>query len=177
MAEKAPAPITIELADEAATAALAARLAAVAEPGDVLALSGPLGSGKTVFARAFINARSAVPEEVPSPTYTLHQSYEFPASGGAVPVHHFDLFRIEDAREIRELGMDDAFADGISLIEWPDLVNGLLPADRLEVALDQGADPDSRRATLVGFGSWGKRLEAIQDRGKAPKDSPGNNHD
>lgn len=167
MAEKAQAPITIELADEAATAALAARLAAAAEPGDVLALSGPLGSGKTVFARAFINARSAGPEEVPSPTYTLHQTYEFPASAGAVPVHHFDLFRIEDAGEIRELGMEDAFADGISLIEWPDLVNGLLPDDRLEVALDQGADPDSRQATLVGFGTWDKRLEAIRDLGTA----------
>ena len=173
MAEKSQAPITIELADEAATAALAARLAAVAEPGDVLALSGPLGSGKTVFARAFINARSAVPQEVPSPTYTLHQTYEFPASGGAVPVHHFDLFRIGDAGEIRELGMEDAFAGGISLIEWPDLVNGLLPADRLEVALDQGANPDSRQATLVGFGTWGKRLEAIRAQGPDQVTAPG----
>ena len=171
MAEKAQAPIMIELADEAATAALAARLAAAAEPGDVLALSGPLGSGKTVFARAFINARNAGPEEVPSPTYTLHQTYEFPASGGAVPVHHFDLFRIENAGEIRELGMEDAFADGISLIEWPDRVNGLLPDDRLEVTLDQGPDPDSRRVTLVGFGTWSKRLEAIRDQGTAPGDS------
>ena len=63
--------------------------------------------------------------------------------------------------------MEDAFADGISLIEWPDRVNGLLPADRLEVALDQGANPDSRRATLVGFGTWGKRLEKIRDQGTA----------
>ena len=181
MAEKAPAPITIELADEAATAALAARLAAAAEPGDVLALSGPFGSGKTVFARAFINARNAGPEEVPSPTYTLHQTYEFPASGGAVTVHHFDLFRIENAGETRELGMEDAFADGISLIEWPDRVNGLLPADRLEVALDQGANPDSRRATLVGFGTWGKRLEAIRDQGRdqgtAPRGQQRDSHD
>ncbi len=177
MAEKTQAPIIIELADEAATAALAARLAASAEPGDVLALSGPLGSGKTVFARAFINARSAGPEEVPSPTYTLHQTYEFPASAGAVPVHHFDLFRIENAGEIRELGMEDAFADGISLIEWHDRVNGLLPDDRLEVTLDQGPDPDSRRATLVGFGTWSKRLEAIRDPGRDLGTAPGDSHD
>ena len=170
MDDTSPTPIRVELADEAATAALAARVAARARPGDVFALSGPLGSGKTVFARAFINARNAGPEEVPSPTYTLHQTYEFPASGGAVTVHHFDLFRIENAGETRELSMEDAFADGISLIEWPDRVNGLLPADRLEVALDQGANPDSRRATLVGFGTWGKRLEAIRDQGTAPGD-------
>ena len=153
----------IELADEAATAALASRLAAAAERGDVVALSGPLGSGKTVFARAFINARSTGPEEVPSPTYTLHQTYEFAEQAGAVPVHHFDLFRIENAGEIRELGMEDAFSDGISLIEWPDRVNGLLPADRLEVALDQGPTPDSRLATLIGLGNWGNRLETIRD--------------
>ena len=76
-------PIRVELADEAATAALAARVSARARPGDVFALSGPLGSGKTVFARAFINARTRTPQEVPSPTFTLVQGYEFPNAGGA----------------------------------------------------------------------------------------------
>jgi tRNA threonylcarbamoyladenosine biosynthesis protein TsaE len=77
MAEKEQAPIMVELADEAATQALAQKLAEIALPGDVLALSGVLGSGKTVFARAFINARAEGPREVPSPTFTLVQEYEF----------------------------------------------------------------------------------------------------
>ncbi|HIN21333.1 MAG TPA: tRNA (adenosine(37)-N6)-threonylcarbamoyltransferase complex ATPase subunit type 1 TsaE, partial [Rhodospirillales bacterium] len=97
-------PIRVELADEAATAALAARVSARARPGDVFALSGPLGSGKTVFARAFINARTRTPQEVPSPTFTLVQGYEFPNAEGAIPVYHFDLFRIENADETAELG-------------------------------------------------------------------------
>jgi len=168
MAEEARAPIMVELADEGATAALAAKLAAVARPGDVFALKGALGSGKTVFARAFINARAQAVEEVPSPTFTLVQAYAFNGADGAVPVYHFDLFRIKDAAETRELGMEDAFADGISLIEWPEKMNGRLPADRLEIALDQGPMPDSRRAWLVGHGSWRQRLGAIagiDDRG------------
>jgi len=154
----------VELADEGATAALAARLAAAARPGDVFALKGALGSGKTVFARAFINARAARPEDVPSPTFTLVQAYQFDDGGQAAPVYHFDLFRIRDAAETRELGMEDAFADGISLIEWPEKLNGQLPGDRLEITLDQGPTPDSRRARLVGFGSWRRRLAGVAGR-------------
>ncbi len=161
MADQALTPIRVELADEAATAALAARVSARAQRGDVFALSGPLGSGKTVFARAFINARTRTPEEVPSPTFTLVQGYEFPNGEGAIPVYHFDLFRIEDALETAELGMDDAFAEGISLIEWPDRLGVRLPADRLEVFLDQGPSPDSRLASLAGHGSWKARLETL----------------
>lgn len=161
MAEEARVPIMVELADESATAALAAKLAAAARPGDVFALKGALGSGKTVFVRAFINARAAVPEDVPSPTFTLVQAYAFDDDGGTVPVYHFDLFRIKDTDETRELGMEDAFADGISLIEWAEKLNGSLPDDRLEITLDQGPAPDSRRARLVGFGSWRRRLAAV----------------
>jgi tRNA threonylcarbamoyladenosine biosynthesis protein TsaE len=166
MAKEARAPIMVELADERATAALAAKLAAAARRGDVFALRGALGSGKTTFARAFINARAARPEDVPSPTFTLVQAYEFENGGGTVPVYHFDLFRIVDAAEARELGMEDAFADGISLIEWPEKLNGRLPDDHLEIILDQGQVPDSRRARLVGYGSWHQRVADIA----------GNNH-
>ncbi len=151
----------VELADESATAALAARLAAAARPGDVFALKGALGSGKTVFARAFINARAARPEEVPSPTFTLVQAYAFADGAEAVPVYHFDLFRLKRADETRELGFDDAFAEGISLIEWPEKLNGRLPDDRLEITFDQGPTPESRRARLVGSGSWRRRLAAV----------------
>ena len=157
----------VELADEAATAALAGRLAAVAGPGDVLALSGALGSGKTAFARAFINARAEGPQEVPSPTFTLVQTYVFVGADGEVPVYHFDLYRIENATEAQELGMDDAFAEGISLIEWPERLNGGLPDNVLEVVLEQGPTADSRRATLVAHGSWDTRLHAVAEGGPA----------
>lgn len=152
----------ISLTDEAATIELAGRVADAAEPGDVLALSGDLGSGKTVFARAFINARSAEPEEVPSPTFTLVQEYQFPPD---IAVYHFDLFRIEHAEETIELGMDEAFQDGISLIEWPERIAGRLPDDRLEIILTQGDTAGGRQADLLGMGSWGPRLEKILVQG------------
>ncbi|HKS89800.1 MAG TPA: tRNA (adenosine(37)-N6)-threonylcarbamoyltransferase complex ATPase subunit type 1 TsaE, partial [Stellaceae bacterium] len=118
--------ITIELPDEAATAALAARLAALARAGDVIALKGELGAGKTSFARAFIRARGGT-EDVPSPTFTLVQVYEI----GETCVWHFDGYRLRDPAEAWELGIEDAFQDGISLIEWPDQFGALLPQRRL----------------------------------------------
>ena len=105
---------TIDLPDENATAALAARLAAVVRPGDIIALKGELGAGKTSFARAFIRARGG-DETVPSPSFTLVQTYDLP--GGTV--WHFDLYRLRAAEEAWELGVEEAFHDGIALIEWP----------------------------------------------------------
>ena len=91
---------------------------------------------------------------MPSPTFTLVQSYELP--GGTV--HHFDLFRLSSAEEAIELGIEEALADGISLIEWPDRVSGLLPAGHLEVALAMGGTRASRRLRLTGRGDWPERL-------------------
>ena len=152
----------MDLADETATEALARALAAIARPGDVLALRGALGAGKTTFARAFIHARDRAhggpgEEEVPSPTFTLVQTYEL--KGGTV--YHFDLFRIETPDETHELGIDDALADGISLIEWPERLGRRLPARRLEIALSAGTRPQSRRATLAGGDAWHRRLKEI----------------
>ena len=144
----------IELPDEAATNALAARLASVSGCGDVLALIGDLGTGKTTFARGFIHSFCAGEEEVPSPTFTLVQTYD----GGAVPVYHFDLYRVETPDEIIELGIEDAFTNGVTLIEWPERLGTLLPADRLDVALIQGAGPDTRWARLEGRGYWRARF-------------------
>jgi tRNA threonylcarbamoyladenosine biosynthesis protein TsaE len=145
----------IDLPDENATAAFAARLAALARPGDVIALKGELGAGKTCFARAFIQARGG-DEAVPSPTFTLVQTYDLP--GGAV--WHFDLYRLRAAEEAWELGIEDAFRDGISLIEWPERLGALLPARHLLIALDFVAAPGARRATLTGRGHWQKRCAA-----------------
>jgi tRNA threonylcarbamoyladenosine biosynthesis protein TsaE len=142
----------VDLPDENATVALAARVAGVAMPGDVIALSGPLGAGKTVFARAFIRARGGA-GEVPSPTFTLVQCYELPEAA----VWHFDCYRLRQAEEAWELGIEDAFRDGISLIEWPERIEPLLPADRLWLELSPGGSSGSRRAALSG---WGDRLDA-----------------
>lgn len=149
--------IAIDLPNEAATAALAARLAAIARPGDVIALRGELGAGKTAFARAFIRARNSADEEVPSPTFTLVQIYE---AAGA-PIWHFDLYRVVAADEIWELGIEEAFAGGISLIEWPDRLGPLLPPHRLDIRLEFGDQPQSRRALIDGSRDWGARLHDI----------------
>jgi tRNA threonylcarbamoyladenosine biosynthesis protein TsaE len=149
--------ILVDLPDEAATAALAARVAALAVPGDIIALNGDLGAGKTSFARAFIRACGDPDEEVPSPTFTLVQMYE--SDAGAI--WHFDLYRLDSGNEAWELGIEDAFATGISLIEWPDRLGPLLPAHRLEITLDFGDVPQARRAVLVGGTGWRARLSQI----------------
>ncbi len=117
--------IVIELPDEAATAALAARIAALARAGDVIALKGELGAGKTSFARAFIRARGGA-GEVPSPTFTLVQVYDV----GDAAIWHFDCYRLRRPEEAWELAIEDAFAEGISLIEWPERLGPLVPARR-----------------------------------------------
>ncbi len=146
--------VTIELPDESATCRLADAVAGLARVGDVIALAGELGTGKTVFARAFIHARGT-DEEVPSPTFTLVQVYEL--AGG--PVYHFDLYRLSDPEETYELGIEEAFADGITLIEWPERLDGLLPAERLDVALAMGESEDARRVSVTGHGDWAGRME------------------
>ncbi|MCW8862177.1 MAG: tRNA (adenosine(37)-N6)-threonylcarbamoyltransferase complex ATPase subunit type 1 TsaE [Rhodospirillales bacterium] len=147
----------LALADQKATEALAARLAAVARTGDVIALQGDLGAGKTVFARAFVRAFGGTDEEVPSPTFTLVQQYDFDRG----TVFHFDLYRLEEAQEAYELGWEDALADGVVLVEWPERLGGLLPADHLAVVLTLGDATDSRRARLSAAGDWGNRLKEV----------------
>ena len=147
--------LIIELADEAATEALARSLAALSESDEQLALKGELGAGKTVFARAFIRALCGPQTEVPSPTFTLVQPYETPDGR---EIYHFDLYRLEDPDEALELDIDDAFAGGISLIEWPERLGGLLPRGSLSVSLSYGATQNSRVCTLSSTGTWAERL-------------------
>ncbi len=159
MAETARNPATeLRLDGIEATGRLAASLAALARPGDVIGLSGDLGTGKTSFARAFIAARAALcgapAEEVPSPTFTLVQTYEMAAE----TIWHFDLYRLDRAEDAYELGIEEAFADGLCLIEWPERIALLLPGDRLDVELSFSDREDRRRARLVGHGNWAPRL-------------------
>ena len=145
-----------DLANPAATDSFGRGLAALARPGDIFALEGPLGSGKTALARAFIRALTAESEDVPSPTFTLVQTYETKAG----PLYHFDLYRLEAPEEAVELDIDDAFAEGISLVEWPDRLGGLLPRRRLRVILAQGAEKDARIVTIEGDEAWKERWRA-----------------
>ena len=130
------------LPNEQATEALGATLAARLKPGDVVGLKGDLGAGKTTLARAIIRAAAADPDLiVPSPTFTLVEVYDTPRG----PYWHFDLYRLERPEQIYELGWEEALADGISLIEWPERLGPLLPK-HLSVTLE--VDGDGRRALL-----------------------------
>ena len=143
--------IEMHLPDLAATEALAVRLARLARPGDALLLSGPLGAGKSAFARAFLRAACGDPGlDVPSPTFTLVQRYDSPAG----PIHHFDLWRLDDASALEELDWDSA-RDGIVLVEWPERLGSLTPPDALILTLVP-VDDDRRHAVLSG---WHGRLE------------------
>jgi tRNA threonylcarbamoyladenosine biosynthesis protein TsaE len=142
-----------DLPDLAATEALAAAVAALARPGDVILLEGPFGAGKTAFARAFLRAASADPAlEVPSPSFTLVQSYDTRLG----PVHHFDLWRLDGPAAMLELGWDEATAD-IVLAEWPERLGALRPPGALEVRLGLRAG-QARRAVLLG---WPDRIGAL----------------
>jgi tRNA threonylcarbamoyladenosine biosynthesis protein TsaE len=130
----------IALADLAATEALGARLAAIAIPGDIITLAGPLGAGKTSIARGLLSALGLA-GEAPSPSFAIVQPYAPPEV--SIPVLHVDLYRIEDPDEIEELGLDEALADSLLIVEWPERAPGLWP-DALALSLT--IEPDGSRA-------------------------------
>ena len=135
------------LPDDAATARLGEDLAMALRPGDVLALSGDLGAGKTTLARGLIRALAGDPGlDVPSPTFTLVQSYDT-----RVPVHHFDLYRLSSPAELDELGLEEALSDGAALVEWPERAGGRLPASAVHVELVH--EGDGRQARISGSGA------------------------
>lgn len=133
-------------ADEALTAGLARVLAALLRPGDAILLDGPVGAGKTHFARALIRARQGeAAEDVPSPTFTIVQTYE---DAAGTEIWHADLYRLTDASELAELGLDEALPGAVTLIEWPDRM-GAPPPGALTVSLRETA-PDRRAIELCG---------------------------
>ena len=155
MTEPAAIDLTWALPDEAATAALAARVAsALDDDGMVLYLHGPLGAGKTSFARALLTALG-VGERVKSPTYSLVEGY----MARDRPAWHLDLYRIADPGELEWLGLD-ALADpaALVLVEWPERGAGALPAADLELQLDYAGQ--GRQASLHVFTARGERLQA-----------------
>ena len=153
---KTAASLVIDLPGAAATARLAGRLAALLRPGDVVALHGGLGVGKTSLARATIRALGDNAEVVPSPTFTLVQTYDLPE----FTLWHFDLFRLKSPQDAFELDIEEAFASGVSLIEWPDRLGQWLPLARLDIALSFAGS--GRRATIAGHGDWMAEIAALE---------------
>lgn len=127
--------------NEAETADLARKLAQITKRGDVWALNGTLGAGKSVFARAFIQSLTNA-EEVPSPTFTLVQSYWT----GDFDIYHYDLYRLERAMDIFELGVEDAFFSGVSLVEWPEKMESFAPRNMWQVHIE--INGDERKITV-----------------------------
>lgn len=137
---------------EQETEKIARALAEKLVPGDILCLEGDLGAGKSVFARALIRHLCGDPAlEVPSPTYTLLQTYETPRGS----LWHFDLYRLESEEEIYELGWEEALGGAIILAEWPQRLGRLLPEDRLSLLFEMPeGSAGARRITLTPQGSW-----------------------
>lgn len=151
------ASLSLYLPDDAATRAAGAKLAPLMRAGDVVALYGGLGAGKTTLSRGLICALAGAEVEVPSPTYTLVQAYETSAANDpSFEIYHFDLYRLESPDELVELGWEDTQM-GLALIEWPMKAGPRLPRWRLDVSL--APERTGRKLTLEGHGEdWQTRL-------------------
>ncbi len=151
---------TVALTDEQATRRLMTDIAGLLMPGDLVTLSGDLGAGKTTFARALIRHLAGDESiEVPSPTFTLMQSYQLPQ----FTLVHADLYRLSQPEELAELGLEDLGADAVELVEWPDRAGNLLPPDRLDIAFTLSPEhgPSYRNARITGHGSFAARAARI----------------
>ena len=157
--------LSLNLADEAQTLALGARLASVLHAGDFIALTGPLGAGKTTLARGLVRAFVDEDIDVPSPTFTLVQTYSRLSdsasaashTGGGLDLYHFDLYRLKNTEEVWELGWED-IASAVALVEWPNKAGEHLPDDRLDIVLS--FENGGRRAQFFARkqDSWKDRL-------------------
>lgn len=154
-------PIAIPLDDDAATACIGAALGRALRIGDVVLLSGGLGAGKTALARAAIAARLAdggQAEDIPSPTFTLVQTYD-----ADIPIWHADLYRLSTEDEVYELGLDEAFDTAAVLIEWPGRLGGASPPRALAVELDFGPRGEGRIAVFLPCGpGWAHVIDALK---------------
>jgi tRNA threonylcarbamoyladenosine biosynthesis protein TsaE len=151
----APGRVVTRSTDE--TLAVAGTVGDLLRPGDVVSLAGDLGSGKTVFARGVARALG-VDDPIVSPTFTIVREYE-----GRVPVVHVDVYRIETFQELHDLGFEEVLREeAVTLVEWGDVVDGMLPGDRLEVRLAPGAADDERVIEIEGHGrSWRARAAEL----------------
>ncbi|UWQ53797.1 tRNA (adenosine(37)-N6)-threonylcarbamoyltransferase complex ATPase subunit type 1 TsaE [Leisingera caerulea] len=142
------------------TARLAAQIAGALRPGDCLLLEGVIGAGKTHFARHLIQSLMEVPEDVPSPTFTLVQTYDVPAG----ELWHTDLYRLSSLDELEELGLTEAFDSAICLVEWPDRLAELMPAHALHLTLVLDPEHEDRRHLTLRWSDpkWQPLMERIR---------------
>lgn len=127
---------------------------------DVIALEGDLGSGKTTFARALIRSALAdLTHDVPSPTFAIQQSYD----GGRIPIHHVDLYRVEDANELDELGLEDLLKTGTLIVEWPERLADGPTANTLTITLTESAGPNERTLQVMPSGTWTTRVDRVRE--------------
>ena len=154
-----PEPLRLSFRCPDETADFARRLGEVLRPGDTILLEGPIGAGKTHLCRALIQSLSDSPVEVPSPTFTLVQTYQT----RSFEIWHADLYRLGDPGEIAELGLDDAFGTHVCLVEWPDRLGNDTPQRALHITLAADASAgDTRHLTLDWTGGdWDARLGAF----------------
>jgi tRNA threonylcarbamoyladenosine biosynthesis protein TsaE len=139
------------------TRALAAAVAPLVRDGDLILLVGDLGAGKTAFTQGLAGG-IGVDEPITSPTFTLVRSYE-----GRVPLHHLDVYRLENVQEAEDLGLGELLEDGVTVIEWGDTIAPALPSDYLEVRFTYGGDDDDRAIELQIVGpSWAARQRALR---------------
>jgi hypothetical protein len=157
----APVTFALELANETATAHLMADLALLIGPNNVVTLSGDLGAGKTTAARSIIRYLADDEAlEVPSPTFTLAQGYELPP----FPLLHADLYRVNDAAELEEIGLTPLPEGTVALIEWPERAAGALPPDRIDIAFSHrpALGPTARAAEITGYGKAAAQVARLQ---------------
>src|SRR3982074_1605207 len=157
----APTTFSLALSNEAATASLMAYLALLIGPGDVITLSGDLGAGKTAAARALIRYLAADDSvEVPSPTFTLAQTYEL----SPFPLVHADLYRVNDPSELEEIGLSPLPEGTVALIEWPGRAPSPLPADRIDIALSHrpALGSTARAAEITGYGKAAAQVARLK---------------
>lgn len=151
--------LSLNVAGEKDTAAFAEKLSALVKKRDVLTLNGTLGAGKTAFARAFIRSVCAAEVDVPSPTFNLLLLYDSPKG----PIYHYDFYRLEDPEEVWELDVEEAYEEGITLMEWVERLEDLGPEDPLEIRIifpENGLEGE-RIITLTGSNNWQKRLKEL----------------
>ena len=150
------ASLTTKGADE--TAAVGQAVGSQLRAGDLVVLTGDLGTGKTTFAKGVARALG-VTQPVTSPTFTIVQEYD-----GPVPIAHVDIYRLQRVQEVHDLGLEEMLDDRVVLVEWGDVVAPLLPPERVDVQLTIGDEPDTRTIDIVALGpDWTERRDALHD--------------